>query len=307
VSFLVLFFFAGHLLESTFLPLEMVFEHRNYLPSIALILLAVVAINELFSRMELSKLSLPLAFVFMTLLSINTAIRADQWGDSLLLPLFEVEKNPSSPRANFEAARAYAIHADREQDADKKRQYIQKARDSWLESIRLDPNKGGAYVSLLILHLRNGLPVEDKWLKELERIISQEKVSSTTSSSFASLFNCLKKGDCILKEERIDSLIRHVMEMRQVDGLKRAIILKSISGFLWDYRREYKSAMAMMELVVRSAPDQGKLKVDYANMLLATGNHKQCGRVINQLDAIDEYGVFRKDIEKLRSASCIHP
>ena len=33
VSFAILFFFTNHLVESTILPLELVFEHRNYLPS----------------------------------------------------------------------------------------------------------------------------------------------------------------------------------------------------------------------------------------------------------------------------------
>ena len=38
VSLAILFFFTGHLLESTFIPLELYFEHRNYLPSIFLFL-----------------------------------------------------------------------------------------------------------------------------------------------------------------------------------------------------------------------------------------------------------------------------
>ncbi len=33
ISFAVLFFFLNHLIESTILPLELIFEHRNYLPS----------------------------------------------------------------------------------------------------------------------------------------------------------------------------------------------------------------------------------------------------------------------------------
>jgi Tfp pilus assembly protein PilF len=33
LSFSILFFFLNHLVESTFLPLELVFEHRNYIPS----------------------------------------------------------------------------------------------------------------------------------------------------------------------------------------------------------------------------------------------------------------------------------
>ena len=38
LAFGLLFFFAGHLMESTFIPLELAFEHRNYLPSIGLLL-----------------------------------------------------------------------------------------------------------------------------------------------------------------------------------------------------------------------------------------------------------------------------
>jgi protein O-mannosyl-transferase len=36
LSFAILFFFANHVIESTIIPLEMVFEHRNYLPMLFL-------------------------------------------------------------------------------------------------------------------------------------------------------------------------------------------------------------------------------------------------------------------------------
>ena len=38
MSFAILFYFAAHLLESTFIPLELYFEHRNYLPAMFLAL-----------------------------------------------------------------------------------------------------------------------------------------------------------------------------------------------------------------------------------------------------------------------------
>src|SRR5579859_3331781 len=41
----ILWFFAGHLIESTVLPLELVFEHRNYLPLFGLILGVVATIG----------------------------------------------------------------------------------------------------------------------------------------------------------------------------------------------------------------------------------------------------------------------
>ncbi len=44
VSFSFLFFFANHLIESTLLPLELVFEHRNYVPSMLFFLPVALAI-----------------------------------------------------------------------------------------------------------------------------------------------------------------------------------------------------------------------------------------------------------------------
>ncbi|MDY6824071.1 MAG: tetratricopeptide repeat protein [Thermodesulfobacteriota bacterium] len=47
VCFAVLFFLSHHAVESTFLPLQLVFEHRNYLPSLFLFLPVALAVNRL--------------------------------------------------------------------------------------------------------------------------------------------------------------------------------------------------------------------------------------------------------------------
>ena len=44
VAFALLFFLVNHLVESTILPLELIYEHRNYLPSMTLYLLAALGI-----------------------------------------------------------------------------------------------------------------------------------------------------------------------------------------------------------------------------------------------------------------------
>ena len=50
VSFAILFYFLNHLVESTILPLELVFEHRNYLPSFFLFVPVAYGINLLVTR-----------------------------------------------------------------------------------------------------------------------------------------------------------------------------------------------------------------------------------------------------------------
>ncbi len=50
LSFAILFFFLNHLIESTILPLELVFEHRNYLPSMFLFVPVAIGAKWLLDR-----------------------------------------------------------------------------------------------------------------------------------------------------------------------------------------------------------------------------------------------------------------
>jgi tetratricopeptide (TPR) repeat protein len=47
LSFAILFFFVNHLMESSIIPLEMVFEHRNYMPSLFLFLPVAAGLKHL--------------------------------------------------------------------------------------------------------------------------------------------------------------------------------------------------------------------------------------------------------------------
>ena len=46
-SFAILFFFLNHSVESTFIPLELIFEHRNYLPSLFLFVPISIGLKQL--------------------------------------------------------------------------------------------------------------------------------------------------------------------------------------------------------------------------------------------------------------------
>lgn len=54
-SFAILFFFLNHIVESSFLPLELVFEHRNYLPSLFLFFPVAAGCNYLIEYLKKRK------------------------------------------------------------------------------------------------------------------------------------------------------------------------------------------------------------------------------------------------------------
>ncbi len=87
VSFGVLWYFGGHLIESTTVPLELYFEHRNYLPIMGPIFSLVVVGH--FLVKSSSKFMQMVAGIFAAvIISISSMINmgyASEWGDQLRL------------------------------------------------------------------------------------------------------------------------------------------------------------------------------------------------------------------------------
>lgn len=99
----ILFYFAGHSMESTTIPLELYFEHRNYVP--AMLLFWPLAIWMTAGGIH-ARVKLFLAIVVVTMLATETFFAARLWGDPTSQALVWAQKNPTSARAQAFAASA---------------------------------------------------------------------------------------------------------------------------------------------------------------------------------------------------------
>ncbi|HEU4772962.1 MAG TPA: hypothetical protein VFS82_00355 [Lysobacter sp.] len=104
LAFGVLWFIAGHLLESTVLPLELYFEHRNYLPMIGIVLAAVALVARAPDRLVHAGSILLVAW--LALAAWSTSLNAWAWGSELRLAKVWHAEHPRSPRAIQMLARA---------------------------------------------------------------------------------------------------------------------------------------------------------------------------------------------------------
>ena len=96
-----LFFFAGQLIESTSLPLELYFEHRNYVPALLMFWPLGLWLADLRTQAMLKRglmIALPLG------LAVMTYARAELWGNVQTQALVWARINPDSPRAQANAA-----------------------------------------------------------------------------------------------------------------------------------------------------------------------------------------------------------
>ena len=110
-SLAILFFFAGHLIESTWLGLEPYFEHRNYLPAAFLFLPLARGLDRLRQQVSAATVAVS-ALAILGTLAFLTHQRATLWGDAEKLEIYWALAAPDSPRAQNALANFYARMGD---------------------------------------------------------------------------------------------------------------------------------------------------------------------------------------------------
>jgi tetratricopeptide (TPR) repeat protein len=102
IALAILFFYVNHLVESTIIPLELVFEHRNYLPSFFIFIPLALLFNKILSLVSHKKIA---TFAVVLLLSCAfaaegyaTFIRNAVWQSERSLWLDALRKAPNSDR-----------------------------------------------------------------------------------------------------------------------------------------------------------------------------------------------------------------
>ncbi|MCG8325661.1 MAG: hypothetical protein MI673_09095, partial [Thiotrichales bacterium] len=97
-SFAILWFFAGHLLESGIIGLELYFEHRNYLPSFGIIFFIGYTVL-LLSRRVKAGLVLFLAGIYIMAVAMVAVSEIQLWRYPQLQAAGWLERHPQSRRA----------------------------------------------------------------------------------------------------------------------------------------------------------------------------------------------------------------
>ena len=112
MSFAILFFFVNHLIESTVIGLELVFEHRNYLPSLFIFMPVAAGIDRIIRHYGSSNVLMRRVLVSGVILLIvgfgtGTFIRNQAWANEKTLWEDTLAKAPHSIRAHHELAYQY--------------------------------------------------------------------------------------------------------------------------------------------------------------------------------------------------------
>lgn len=161
IALSILFFFAAHLMESTFIGLELYFEHRNYVAAIFLFLPFAAGLYTLSERIKPS-IVIFISLLMLAFLATMTWQRAVLWSNEDKLMLYWAQNSPNSPRAQTTIATVLTRGG-----------HYKEANDIVERALQKRPESGLLALQLLLQKMEEGSVNQQDFIQTRQRIDSQ--------------------------------------------------------------------------------------------------------------------------------------
>ncbi|MBP1474679.1 hypothetical protein J7I44_10240 [Frateuria sp. MAH-13] len=304
------FYLACHLLTGTILPLELIYEHRNYFASFGLLLALVPLLAA--PRMSLGKpaepgspdnvafdrplpLSMPryvLLAGLMLLWTGETAMTAIAWGNPLSLAQELAARAPESPRAQYELGRTYIIYSHYDPNSFFTDQaYAPLERAMQLPDSSILPEQ-----ALIFMNARLHRPFRDEWWDSLVEKLASRKPGVQDESSLGSLTKCQIERLCALPKE----LMINAFQAALSHPRPSARLLATYGDYAWNVLDDRELGEQMAAAAVEAQPMEPAYHITLVHMLVAQGKKLQATEQLRSLKRLNIGGRLSEDIQRLR-------
>ncbi|HEX5314865.1 MAG TPA: hypothetical protein VFX38_08195, partial [Gammaproteobacteria bacterium] len=246
VSLGILWFLAGQVLTASFIPLELVFEHREYLPSLGLYLALFAPIALADPRVRLLRARAAALAAIVLLYGGALTLRSLDWSNPLLQAAIAAKAHPDSPRATYGYGRTLAMFATLDPDI------VPRARAA-LETASRVPGQTTLPDSALILLAHNsGEPMRREWFADMEKQLRRRAPGPEDIAALDSLVHCAirEKNPCRFPPYALDSVFASALTGRVPNGYLMAIY----GNYLLNARRNPGAAAGIFRALVHLSP-----------------------------------------------------
>lgn len=283
-----------HLLTGTILPLELVYEHRNYFASMGL-MLAVIPLLSTWSPTRPSSYLPYLCAALLTSLLIlwgsQTLMTAIAWGEPLRLAEMLASRAPDSPRAEYELGRTYIIYSHYDPSSPYTRlAYAPLERAAALPKSSVLPEQ-----ALIFMNSRMKLPLKDVWWDSLIAKLQSHKATIQDESSLGALTQCARQGDCELPKDRMNQAY-----LAAIKNSPSPRLLSMYADFAWNILQDRPLGERMASASVSAAPNEPAYHITLARMFIAEGQTAKVEQQIAALESLNLGGRLDDSIAELK-------
>lgn len=278
LSMSILWFFGGHILESTFIPLELYFEHRNYIPMIGPVFGIMYYCIRLFSmtRNHSARL-LTLAFplLLITVSSVFTYQSAKLWGNPDVMYSVWYHEHPGSLRAATMYAQVVEKHGN-----------YSNAIEILQNTYKQHPDTVALLLYSLNLSCQSGIPIHgdiNDIIEEARHATYRYALPAVTEQ----LISTVTSGNCRnISIDDLISLLKSLENAQRLRGSAKVSILMMLSDL---YVRKGMLSPAV-ETLDRAYKTQinSNIPLQQAALLTSAGLYEDALSYINRAKLADE-------------------
>jgi tetratricopeptide (TPR) repeat protein len=277
----IVWFFAGHSLTATVIPLMLAFEHRNYFPTIGL-LLALVSLLSLEGRILRSRIQIVLPLIILGYYGMVTHLRAREWSDPVRLATSEFSKRPDSVDARYN----YAQELIRASGYDAKSELTERAMRVFVDSRGL-PGAGLLFDSaVLVVRARRGEPQDPGLWDSMATTVRNNPPRTSDASSLLSIFQCMQSKVCAPEYDELREVIEIAMKHPQSD----ATLYVTHAWLVYLEFHDLDAALQTFELAERRIPGEPVTFFNRGLMLASAGRLDDARADLHRLEEMDFLG-----------------
>jgi len=292
-----IFWFLGcHLLTGTIIPLELVYEHRNYFASLGVMLAVVpplIAPARQASRNTDSQagptdalpLALPRHVLFGGLLlcwSALTLATAYAWGEPLRQARDFASRAPDSPRAMYELGRAYVISSH----YDPASPYTKLAYEALEKAATLPESSVLPQQALIFMNSRMHIPLEDRWWDSMIAKLKARKSTVQDESSLEQLSSCQTIGECDLPKQRMLDVYMAALSHPNPS----ARLLNMYGMYAWEVLGDRQLGLRMLQDAVAANPKEPAYRITLVRMLTDMNRLPEARQALRDLQSMNFAG-----------------
>jgi hypothetical protein len=295
ISLGILWFFAGHSLESTIIPLEIAHEHRNYLADFGILLAGA----GLLLSAPLPRLA-PVLYTTIPVLSIclfgyTTWVRSSQWSDNINHSMFEALHHPGSPRAVFSAGRLHArlSLSGRTESMAPAFDYLQRA--SQLDQSGIMPD-----ITMIKFAALLGIPIQPEWFDTVLHKLSSHPLTPSDISSLQDLADCAGSS-CKIPPVIMEQIFAAALREENSRML-------TVYGFYSVNRNgDFSKGLEMFNRVVEIDPKEPQYWKNLINLLIVMTRYDEAEQRLREFESLallrsttSDYQALQGEIDRIR-------
>ena len=264
----ILLFFVGHSVESTFLALEMVHEHRNYVPIVGPIFVAAFYFwHPGFTTLTTSA-KWSIVFVALAVFGAVTYVRAMEWSNLVDHAAIEVHNHPDSNRTNYQMGRIYFMLYSN----DKQIELAKLADKYFIRAAELGGDNVYPDVARLLIAYKARIEPDPGLIEKIAKRLRYGRPWEPNMGALNNLVNCQMTQYCKLADADMIALLLSALANPNASRKTMGTAHSLLGGYYALKLENIQQASGHIKAAVEAEPDRIEYRLDLVRLYGASGD-----------------------------------